>query len=404
MGLVYKAEDERLRRTVALKVLLPAFVGDPERRQRFLREARAAAAVTHPTIAAVYEVGEEGSDVFIAMEYVEGRTLRALLEDGPRPVAEAVALAVEIARALERAHASGVIHRDLKPENVMVDGEGRARILDFGLAKVRDEMGPPLSPALSQAETVAREADLLHPGRDGRGHRRLHVAGAGARPGGGRALGPLLAGGRAVRAPDRTKPVPRLDAGGHLERRAQGPSPPAGDWNTESPPPSTTSSPGSSPRNPGASRLRRASSLRELEGLLARLATVTCAARPRTALHRRPSLRGHEPPEGPGLFLRGARGRADRRPRSHRGPEGGGADLRLPVQGPGRRRAPHRPAARGGDRPRGKRAQGGQPPAHHRPARERGRRLPALVRALRARPGGRVRHPGRDHGDPRGHV
>jgi TolB-like protein/predicted Ser/Thr protein kinase/Tfp pilus assembly protein PilF len=161
MGLVYKAEDERLRRTVALKVLLPAFVDDPERRQRFLREARAAAAVTHPTIAAVYEVGEEGSDVFIAMEYVEGQTLRTLLEKGPRPVAEAVGLAVEIARALERAHASGVVHRDLKPENVMVDSDGRARILDFGLAKVRDEMASALSPTLSQADTVPRDPDLL---------------------------------------------------------------------------------------------------------------------------------------------------------------------------------------------------------------------------------------------------
>src|SRR5215510_5634145 len=90
MGLVYKAEDERLRRTVALKVLAPDYVGDPERRQRFFREARAAAAVTHSSIAAIYEVGEDGENVFIAMEYVEGRTLRAFLEEGPRPVAEAV--------------------------------------------------------------------------------------------------------------------------------------------------------------------------------------------------------------------------------------------------------------------------------------------------------------------------
>jgi serine/threonine protein kinase len=158
MGLVYKAEDERLRRPVALKVLLPECVRDAERRLRFLREARAAAAVSHPGIATIYEVGEDGDDVFIAMELVEGRTLRRLLEDGARPVAEAVQLAREIAQALERAHGSGVIHRDLKPENVMVDAFGHARILDFGLAKLRDEPVAPLSTSVSQAETVAREA------------------------------------------------------------------------------------------------------------------------------------------------------------------------------------------------------------------------------------------------------
>jgi len=90
MGVVYKAEDERLRRPVALKLLPPDFVGDAERRERFLREARAAAAVTHPAIVTIYEVGEEGDEVFIAMEYIEGPTLRALLDEGPRPVEEAV--------------------------------------------------------------------------------------------------------------------------------------------------------------------------------------------------------------------------------------------------------------------------------------------------------------------------
>src|SRR6185295_3217960 len=161
MGLVYKAEDERLRRPVALKVLLPECVRDPERRLRFLREARAAAAVSHPGIATVYEIGEDGDDVFIAMELVEGRTLRTLLLDGARPVAEAVQLAREIAQALERAHGSGVIHRDLKPENVIVDAFGHARILDFGLAKLRDEPVAPLSSSVSQAETVARPAPEL---------------------------------------------------------------------------------------------------------------------------------------------------------------------------------------------------------------------------------------------------
>ncbi len=156
MGLVYKAEDESLRRTVALKVLRPDFVSDAERRRRFVQEAQAAAAITHPAVAAIYEVGEAEGEVFIAMEYVDGPTLRAVLDKGRQPVCEALRIAAEIARGLEKAHGAGVVHRDLKPENVILSADGRVKILDFGLAKLREERRASVPAELSQAQTRAR--------------------------------------------------------------------------------------------------------------------------------------------------------------------------------------------------------------------------------------------------------
>jgi serine/threonine protein kinase len=137
MGRVYEARDEDLRRPVALK-LLPASVADnEERRQRFLREARSAAAVTHPNVAVVYEVGESEGRVYIAMELIGGRSLRELLAH-PLAVAEALRIANSVALGLAAAHESGVVHRDLKPENVMVTSKGDVKILDFGLAKLHE--------------------------------------------------------------------------------------------------------------------------------------------------------------------------------------------------------------------------------------------------------------------------
>ena len=137
MGVVYRATDERLRREVALKVMPSSLAADGDRRQRFLREAQSAAAVPHSNIAAVYDVGESDGWVFIAMELVPGETLRARMERGlGREVS--LRLAVQVARGLARAHEQGVVHRDLKPENVMVTGTDEVKILDFGLAKLRD--------------------------------------------------------------------------------------------------------------------------------------------------------------------------------------------------------------------------------------------------------------------------
>ncbi len=136
MGEVYLAEDTRLSRKVAVKVLPSASAADPDHLARFEREARVAAALNHPHIAVVYDVGVAQETRYIVQEYLEGTTLRELLCAGPVPLKRAVALALEIAEALAAAHSAGIVHRDLKPENIFVTREGHIKILDFGLAKL----------------------------------------------------------------------------------------------------------------------------------------------------------------------------------------------------------------------------------------------------------------------------
>jgi len=155
MGVVYRARDESLRRDVALKVLPAELVGNAERRLRFLREARAAAAVTHPNIAVIYEVGEADGELFLAMELVKGQNLRARLRDGPLSIPEAVEYAAQVTEGLARAHDSGIVHRDLKPENIVIGEDGRPKILDFGLAKVIEEQTRTLPSDLAEAETAS---------------------------------------------------------------------------------------------------------------------------------------------------------------------------------------------------------------------------------------------------------
>ena len=138
MGEVYLAQDTRLGRKVAIKVLPAEFASDPERLARFEQEARAAAALNHPHIAAVFDVGTEAGTHFMVQEYLEGDTLREPLQKGALPLKKALGLATEIAEALAAAHAAGIIHRDLKPENIFVTKEGHAKVLDFGLAKLTE--------------------------------------------------------------------------------------------------------------------------------------------------------------------------------------------------------------------------------------------------------------------------
>ena len=135
MGVVYEARDEALQRTVALKVLPAAITDDPGRRARFLREARSAAAVSHPSVATIYQVGTDAGRVYIAMELIRGISLRQALAQGPLPFDKAIRIAIAVTRGVACAHAAGVIHRDLKPDNVMLSDDGRVKVLDFGLAK-----------------------------------------------------------------------------------------------------------------------------------------------------------------------------------------------------------------------------------------------------------------------------
>src|SRR5690349_18935834 len=136
MGRVYLARDERLGRTVALKALAPHLIRDADHRERLRREARSAAVLAHPGICTVYALEEIDGELYIATEFVDGHTLRDEISAGRRPSATDVArTAREIAAALASAHKNGLVHRDLKPENIMRTGEGRLKILDFGLAR-----------------------------------------------------------------------------------------------------------------------------------------------------------------------------------------------------------------------------------------------------------------------------
>ena len=136
MGEVYRARDTRLGRDVAVKALSGAVAHDASRLSRFETEARSASALNHPNIVTIHEVGHDAAGPFIVMELVEGRTLREMLHAGPLPVRKALHVAAQLADALARAHDAGIVHRDLKPENVMVNRDGFAKILDFGLARV----------------------------------------------------------------------------------------------------------------------------------------------------------------------------------------------------------------------------------------------------------------------------
>jgi len=135
MGVVYRARDERLEREVALKVLPEDAVAEPTARARLLREARTASSLNHPHVCTIYEVGEDGGQIFVAMELVEGQPLRELIGATGLPVATVIRYGIQIADALAHAHEHGVVHRDLKSANVMITREGRVKVLDFGLAR-----------------------------------------------------------------------------------------------------------------------------------------------------------------------------------------------------------------------------------------------------------------------------
>jgi len=137
MGIVYKAEDTKLKRNVALKFLPPELIRDEEAKERFVLEAQAAAALSHPNICTIHEIEEEEGKSFIAMEYIEGQSLKQKIDKGSLNVDETLDISIQVAEALEEAHKKGIIHRDIKSANIMVTEKGQAKIMDFGLAKVK---------------------------------------------------------------------------------------------------------------------------------------------------------------------------------------------------------------------------------------------------------------------------
>jgi eukaryotic-like serine/threonine-protein kinase len=165
MGEVYRARDSRLRRELAIKVLPPELANDPDRRQRFEQEARAASGLNHPNIVTIHDIGSSDSTVFIAMELVDGKNLREVLLAGALPTKRLLDIACQVAEGLAKAHAAGIVHRDLKPENVMVSKDGVVKILDFGLAKLLKDQpeGGTDIPTATRAGTVMGTVGYMSP-------------------------------------------------------------------------------------------------------------------------------------------------------------------------------------------------------------------------------------------------
>src|SRR4028119_418401 len=169
MGVVYRAEDNLLGRMVALKFLHPTLTPNPRAKMRFLDEARAASALDHPNICTIHEVGETAeSQLYLTMAFYEGETLKQRLERGPLPVAEALQIALQVARGLAKAHRHGIVHRDIKPANLMLTSDGIVKILDFGIARLPDQalsgplLGTPgyMAPEQARVGVVDARSDI----------------------------------------------------------------------------------------------------------------------------------------------------------------------------------------------------------------------------------------------------
>ncbi|MCX6565477.1 MAG: serine/threonine-protein kinase, partial [Candidatus Aminicenantes bacterium] len=164
MGVVYRARDTRLNRPVAIKLLTPALVAHSDRRNRFVQEARAAAALNHPSIAQVYDIDEVDGRLFIVMEYIDGRSVGRLIIDRELDLLSAVEIALQVTEGLAKAHEAGILHRDIKSDNIMVTRDGHAKLLDFGLAKLMEPgSGEAVLPA-DPLRTLTKDAGRTLPG------------------------------------------------------------------------------------------------------------------------------------------------------------------------------------------------------------------------------------------------
>ena len=211
MGEVYRARDPRLQREVALKVLPDVAAADPDRRERFTREALAVAALNHPHIVTIHSVEDAATTVFLTMELVEGRSLAEALPPTGLPIDRVLTIGTAVADAMAAAHQKGVTHRDLKPANIML-GEGahvgRIKVLDFGLAKIAEVRLDP-SNASVQPTRGTSACGTDHRARLHSGHGGLYVARAGGRKGHRRTVGSVFAGRGALRDGHRAAPVHR---------------------------------------------------------------------------------------------------------------------------------------------------------------------------------------------------